>query len=118
MENNLNRKYQIAVEGLCVEYVGKQKTQKVLNNICFNVECNQFFSILGTNGSGKTTLLNSIAGLVQPDTGIAIIKSVENENISAAPMVALLHQDYRQTNFPWTSVMENVTYPLKFRGVK
>jgi NitT/TauT family transport system ATP-binding protein len=35
----------------------------------------------------------------------------------AEPKVALLHQDYRQTNFPWASALENVTYPLRFTGV-
>lgn len=45
------------------------KTQKVLNNVSFEVKNGDFFGIVGRNGSGKSTLLKLLAGIYSPDDG-------------------------------------------------
>ncbi|HET56932.1 MAG TPA: ABC transporter ATP-binding protein [Deltaproteobacteria bacterium] len=50
---------------------------KAVNNISFNVEKNEIFSIIGPNGSGKTTIFNLISGIYHPDAG-AILMEGEN----------------------------------------
>jgi iron complex transport system ATP-binding protein len=43
--------------------------KKILKNISFNVDCKDFFGIIGKNGSGKTTLLKVLCGLLRPHFG-------------------------------------------------
>src|SRR5260370_37740949 len=40
-----------------------------LHDVSFQVEKNEFFSIVGPSGCGKTTLLNLLAGFEQPTRG-------------------------------------------------
>ncbi|WP_438434265.1 ABC transporter ATP-binding protein [Gorillibacterium sp. sgz500922] len=73
----------------------------------------EFVSLIGPSGCGKSTLLRLIAGLLQPDEGeIALdgapIRSPGYER-------GLVFQD--PTLFPWLTVLDNVAFGLKARGV-
>jgi len=39
---------------------------KVLDNISFKINNNEFFTILGSSGSGKSTIIRMIGGFVKP----------------------------------------------------
>ncbi len=43
--------------------------QKILNDLCFEIEEGQFAVLIGPSGCGKTTTLKMINRLIQPDTG-------------------------------------------------
>lgn len=45
----------------------------IFNNLSFELANKDRLVITGHNGSGKTTLLNSIAGIIEPDTGSILI---------------------------------------------
>ncbi|MBW2561403.1 MAG: ABC transporter ATP-binding protein [Deltaproteobacteria bacterium] len=47
---------------------------KAVNDISFDVEENEIFSIIGPNGSGKTTIFNLISGIYRPDTGAVLME--------------------------------------------
>lgn len=59
------------------------ETQKVLNNISFEIKKGEFFGIVGRNGSGKSTLLKLLAGIYVPDKGLVQI------NGSLTPFIEL-----------------------------
>ena len=44
-------------------------SQKILNDLCFEIEEGQFAVLIGPSGCGKTTTLKMINRLIQPDTG-------------------------------------------------
>ncbi|MEV7621174.1 ABC transporter ATP-binding protein [Microbacterium sp. NPDC089321] len=76
----------------------------------------EFFSMLGPSGSGKTTVLRLIAGFEQPTSGS--IELFGDDVTARAPFdrdVNTVFQDYAL--FPHMSVLENVAYGLRVRGV-
>ncbi|WP_167040720.1 ABC transporter ATP-binding protein [Salinibacterium sp. ZJ454] len=76
----------------------------------------EFFSMLGPSGSGKTTVLRLIAGFEHPTAGT--ISLLGKDVTDRAPFdrdVNTVFQDYAL--FPHMSVIENVAYGLRVRGV-
>ncbi len=77
----------------------------------------EFFTMLGPSGSGKTTTLRIIAGFERPDSGTV---SLRGEDVTRRPPYArdvnTVFQDYAL--FPHMTVLENVEYGLKVKGVK
>jgi putative spermidine/putrescine transport system ATP-binding protein len=72
--------------------------------------------MLGPSGSGKTTVLRLIAGFEQPTTGTIELRG--QDVTSRAPFdrdVNTVFQDYAL--FPHMTVLENVAYGLRVRGV-
>jgi putative ABC transport system ATP-binding protein len=59
----------LKITGLEKRYTSGSKQLTVLQNVSFDVEKGQTFSIVGPSGSGKTTLLGLCAGLDKPDAG-------------------------------------------------
>jgi ABC-2 type transport system ATP-binding protein len=55
----------IRINGLNKNY----GTQKVLNEVSFEVKPGEVLGFLGPNGAGKSTTLKIITGLVRPDQG-------------------------------------------------
>jgi len=76
----------------------------------------EFFSMLGPSGSGKTTVLRLIAGFEQPTSGTIELRG--HDVTDRAPFdrdVNTVFQDYAL--FPHMTVLENVAYGLRVRGV-
>lgn len=82
-----------------------------------DVQPGEFFSMLGPSGSGKTTMLRLVAGFEQPTSG-----SIElfGDDVTSRPAfqrdVSTVFQDYAL--FPHMSVLDNVAYGLRVRGIK
>ena len=67
-------------------------------------------SVLGRSGVGKTSLLRMIAGLQQPETGVAQLHICNDSN----RRIAFMPQD--DSLLPWLSVVENVQLAPRLRG--
>jgi lipopolysaccharide transport system ATP-binding protein len=46
------------------------EVNQVLDNVSFDIEDGEFFSVIGPNGSGKSTLLKILAGIYRADSGV------------------------------------------------
>lgn len=85
-----------------------------LQNITLEIREKEFLSIIGPSGCGKSTLLRIIAALEKPESGEVIM---QGDPVSEpGPDRAMIFQD--GALFPWMTVLENVSYGLKVRGMR
>lgn len=102
--------------------VGNEKVV-ALDNINLEIEKGEFCCIVGTSGSGKSTLLNQLAGLEKPTKGSVVIKG-ENVSKMNEKKLAVFRQNnigfiFQSYNLmPTMTAVENVAFPLMFKGVK
>ena len=60
----------LSLKNVRKDYTAKTgEVTHVLGGIDLDMQEGEFVAILGFSGAGKTTLINSIAGLVEPDSG-------------------------------------------------
>ena len=87
-----------------------------VEHLSLEVRAGEFFTLLGPSGSGKTTTLRVIAGFELPDSGHVELHGVE---VTRSPPyerpVNTVFQDYAL--FPHMSVLDNVAYGLRVKGV-
>jgi putative spermidine/putrescine transport system ATP-binding protein len=76
----------------------------------------EFFTFLGPSGSGKTTLLRMIGGFVDPSAGRI---EIGGQDVTGLPAhrrnLGVVFQSYAL--FPHLTVLANVAFGLKMRGV-
>jgi putative spermidine/putrescine transport system ATP-binding protein len=76
----------------------------------------EFFTLLGPSGSGKTTTLRVIAGFERPDAGRVELAGVDVTRTAPSERdLNTVFQDYAL--FPHMTVLENVEYGLRVKGV-
>ena len=76
----------------------------------------EFFTMLGPSGSGKTTTLRVIAGFERPDAGHVELSGADVTGTAPSERdVNTVFQDYAL--FPHMTVLENVEYGLRVKGV-
>jgi putative spermidine/putrescine transport system ATP-binding protein len=87
-----------------------------VERLSLEVFAGEFFTMLGPSGSGKTTTLRVIAGFELADSGRIDLHGVE---VTRSPPyerpVNTVFQDYAL--FPHMTVLENVGYGLRVKGV-
>lgn len=89
---------------------------RAVDDLDLDIAAGEFFSMLGPSGSGKTTVLRLIAGFETPTSGtIELFGDDVTANASFDRPVNTVFQDYAL--FPHMSVLENVAYGLRVRGV-
>ncbi|HOM43698.1 MAG TPA: ABC transporter ATP-binding protein, partial [Bacillota bacterium] len=54
------------INSLTFSYAG---TDKLFQNISFDIEANQHIGLVGPNGCGKTTLVKLMLGILRPQGG-------------------------------------------------
>ncbi|AMB58219.1 ABC transporter ATP-binding protein [Microterricola viridarii] len=102
-----------------IRLTGLTKTFGAVNavdGVDLDIAAGEFFSMLGPSGSGKTTVLRLIAGFELPSAGT--IELFGHDVTGTAPFdrdVNTVFQDYAL--FPHMSVLDNVAYGLRVRGV-
>ena len=89
---------------------------RAVDGVDLDVAAGEFFSMLGPSGSGKTTVLRIIGGFERPTSGSVLLAGADVTG--QAPFernVSTVFQDYAL--FPHMTVLENVAYGLRVRGV-
>ena len=104
----------LEVTGLGVRYGVGSDAAVAIERVDFSVAQHEFVCIVGPSGCGKTTLLKTIAGLLKPTTGEAVLNGVVVRE--PPPDLAVVFQDYSRSLFPWLTVRNNVKLPLRHKG--
>ncbi|MGC3995008.1 MAG: ABC transporter ATP-binding protein [Propionicimonas sp.] len=106
----------VRVSGLHKTYVSEKGDHVALSGVSFEVERGEVVAIVGPSGAGKTTVLRIIAGLLEPSAGRA---EVAGQLVNGEPPkeVGFVFQDYSRSLLPWLSVLGNVTFPLRSKGL-
>lgn len=103
----------------CVQITALKKKYgdlTVIENLNLDIQEGEFISLLGPSGSGKTTLLMILAGFEKSNGGKVCLDGVQIENTPAHKRgLGVVFQNYAL--FPHMSVAENISFPLKMRGV-
>lgn len=86
---------------------------EVFQRIDLQVEQGMIISLVGPSGCGKSTLLRSIAGLSSFTEGQLLIQGEDMTHVKAEkrPVVLMFQQPLL---FPHFTILENVTYGLKY----
>ena len=91
-------------------------TTKVLEDLSLAVGAGELVSLLGASGCGKTTTLRLIAGFLAPTAGTITLSGRDLTRLPAYKRdIGLVFQNYAL--FPHLSVLDNVAFGLKQRGL-
>jgi len=113
----------LKISGLEKTYTSGSKQLTVLQNVSFEVEKGQTFSIVGPSGSGKTTLLGIAAGLDKPNAGSVELCGHDLNALNEDERALLRNKEvgFIFQNFqllPTLTALENVSVPLELQGSK
>jgi putative spermidine/putrescine transport system ATP-binding protein len=87
-----------------------------VGGIDLDIAAGEFFTLLGPSGSGKTTTLRVIAGFERPDAGRVELQGLDVTRVAPSQRaVNTVFQDYAL--FPHMTVVENVEYGLRVKGM-
>src|SRR3954452_14688282 len=84
-----------------------------LKDVSLTVLDREFVALVGTSGCGKSTILRLVAGLAAPSAGQVLVDG--QPVVGPGADRGMVFQSY--TLFPWLTVLENVEFGLRLRGL-
>jgi len=93
-----------------------------VRDVSFKVHQGEFFVIMGLSGSGKSTVVRLLLRLIEPTAGDILVNGENVCNYNEHQLtefrrqtISMIFQNFGL--FPHRSVLDNVAYGLKIRGV-
>jgi NitT/TauT family transport system ATP-binding protein len=103
----------IDIRGVDIDFGEGETAVQALRGIELDVRPGEFISLLGPSGCGKSTIIGAVAGYTRVSSGSV---HVDAEPVRApSPDRGVVFQQH--TLFPWKTIVENVEFGLKMRGV-
>ncbi len=109
---------ELRVQGLSKTYERREswkstRSLRVFQDISFTVHDGEFVSIIGSSGCGKSTLLSIAGGLAEPSGGSIYLdgRPIRGPALDRG----IVFQEFAL--FPWLTVLGNITFGLKSKGV-
>ena len=104
----------LTVENLTKVFATDRGPVTAVDDVCFELQGDEFFTMLGPSGCGKTTTLRMIAGLEAITGGQVMFDGQDFSRISAFRRnIGMVFQSYAL--FPHMTVFENTAYGLRIR---
>ena len=93
-----------------------------LRGVSLKIAQGELCCIVGRSGSGKSTLLNVMAGLEPVTSGEIVIANTHMERMTQSELIVFRQKHvgfiFQSFNLlPYYTAVENVAFPLSFRGV-
>ena len=112
-ERDLKKKQMIVCEHVSKTFITKDTQTKVIEDLNIEAKENEFLVLFGPGQCGKTTVLNVLAGLEPASSGTV---TVDGEIVTKpGPDRGFVYQT--TALFPWYTVMKNVEYGPRARGM-
>ena len=106
-------KVKLRLENISQSFITNNRVFDAAVDVSLDVKDNEFLVILGPGRCGKTVLLNMIAGIEKPVDGRILL---DGEEINGSDeRIGMVFQ--KRALMPWKTVMENVEFGLKLKGV-
>lgn len=103
----------LEIENLSKSFDGKE----VVSGLKLSMNRGEILCLLGASGCGKTTTLRMLGGFLKPDGGKIFLDGEDITGLEPERRpVSTVFQSYAL--FPHMTVLQNVMYGLKFRGMK
>ena len=103
----------IDLESVAIQLGSGDKAFEAVSDVTLSIAPGEFVCLLGPSGCGKSTLLGALAGHIPVARGRL---SVDGKTVDGPhPERGIVFQHH--TLFPWKSVLENVTFGPKMRGI-
>jgi NitT/TauT family transport system ATP-binding protein len=105
----------LEISHLRMEYVDAytDETVTAVGDVSFTIEEGEFVAVLGPSGCGKTTILNIVAGFQKQTSGSVRVGG--KDVTGPSPERGVVFQSFAL--FPWKTVLGNVVFGLRMRGV-
>jgi NitT/TauT family transport system ATP-binding protein len=103
----------IELDDVGITFGGNGHTVDAVRRFDLTTRPGEFVALLGPSGCGKSTVLNAVAGFVRPSHGRLL---VDGEPVTGPGADrGMVFQQH--SLFPWKTVVANVEFGLKMRGV-
>jgi len=102
--SNDPRQPYLELKNICKSYGEGKDRSSILKDINLTINEGEFIAIVGFSGSGKTTLISTLAGLINADSGEALMHG--KPITEPGPDRGVVFQNY--SLMPWLTVYENV----------
>ena len=103
----------LAIENLSVRYATRDGSVEALSRINLTMRDGDFVVAVGASGCGKTTVLSVMAGFLEATDGSVLLDGKPVIGPGADRGVVF----QRHALMPWLTVIDNVAFGLKMRGI-
>lgn len=104
----------ISAANLTIEVGHGAKAFEAVQDVTLTIEPGELVCVLGPSGCGKSTLLGALAGHITQSKGVLEVDGAPVEGPHPDRGIVFQHH----TLFPWKSVIDNVAFGPKMRGIR
>jgi len=112
----------IEVEGLVRNFKLGKQIIKVLKEISFSIDRNEYVALMGPSGSGKSTLMNILGCLDTPTAGKYVLNHQDVSKLTDNELAEIRNKEigfvFQTFNLlPRSTALDNVALPLVYSGI-